>query len=125
MPAHRDHRGRRTSITAADLVLSAAVTVAAVVTTWTWLTGQLAALLFRGGWPSLTPGRRWERPCGCRGTWATRAWPGRQRAAGLPGPFGFVVAGPLSSPRSVTGARLVPCGARAAGRPGVRVAAAA
>jgi hypothetical protein len=95
----RPHRPSGPALTGdlADAIMLAAVTVAAVVTTGSWLTGQLAALLFHGAWPPVSIGQAlgaaWLLP-GHLGD-PRQAWPASARPD-LPGPFGFLVAGILS-----------------------------
>jgi len=86
-----------------------AVTVAAVIMTWSWLTGQLATLLFDGRWAPVSVwqalGAAWQLPGHLNDP--RQAWPASVRPQ-LPGPFGFVVAGSLSA--AVTGAITVTLG---------------
>jgi type IV secretion system protein VirD4 len=78
---------------ASDLVLGVALGVAAAVGAGTWLTGQLAALLFRGRWPSVS------FPAAVEAALAVPHHPGDPREAwpaavrpDLPGLTGFAVA---------------------------------
>jgi type IV secretion system protein VirD4 len=79
---------------ATDLILLCSLTIVAVVCTGTWLTGQLAALLFRGDWPAVSVGQAlaaaWALPGHLRDP--RLAWPAGVRPQ-LPGAFGFLVAG--------------------------------
>jgi type IV secretion system protein VirD4 len=83
---------------ASDLILLFSLTLAAVVSTGTWLTGQLAALLFRRDWPPVSIGQAltaaWRLPGDVRDP--RLAWPASVRPQ-LPGPAGFLVAGILAS----------------------------
>jgi hypothetical protein len=82
----------------ADLILLGFLTLAAAVSTGAWLTGQLAALLFRGKWPPVSIGQSlaaaWRLPGDVRDP--KTAWPASVRPE-LPGPAGFLVAGILST----------------------------
>jgi hypothetical protein len=77
-----------------DVILLIALTVVAVSCTWSWLTGQLAALFFHGDWPpvslwqALTAAWRLPRHLGD----PAMAWPASVRPE-LPGPLGFAAAG--------------------------------
>jgi hypothetical protein len=77
-----------------DIVLLASLTIVAVVSTGTWLTGQLAALFFYGDWPPVSIGQAltaaWRLPGHVHDP--RLAWPASARPQ-LPGPFGFLVAG--------------------------------
>ena len=79
---------------ATDIVLFVSLTIVAVVTTGTWLTGQFAALLFHGDWPPVSIGQAlaaaWRLPVDVHDP--RLAWPASARPQ-LPGPFGFLVAG--------------------------------
>jgi hypothetical protein len=72
-------------------------TMAAVGSTWSWLTGQLAALFSHGDWPPVSVGQAltaaWRLP-GHMGD-PRMAWPASTRAE-LPGPLGFWFAGAAS-----------------------------
>jgi type IV secretion system protein VirD4 len=79
---------------AAEYVIAAVIAAAVVVLAVTWVTGQLAGLLFRGAWPPVSvgqalsiDGRLASHPADPR-----LAWPARARPS-LPGPAGFAVAG--------------------------------
>src|ERR1700743_1330520 len=82
----------------ADVALLFSLTAIAVVSTGTWLTGQLAALLFRGHWPAVSIGQAliaaWRLPGDVRDP--PLAWPASVRVQ-LPGPGGFLVAGIIAS----------------------------
>ena len=79
---------------ATDIALLVSLTIVAIVTTGTWLTGQLAALLFHGAWPRVSVGQAlaaaWRLPAHVHDP--RLAWPASVRPQ-LPGPFGFLVAG--------------------------------
>ena len=83
---------------ATDVILLVCLTIIAVVSTGTWLTGQLAALFFRRDWPAVSIGQAltaaWRLPADARDPRA--AWPASVRPE-LPGPFGFLVAGIVAS----------------------------
>lgn len=83
---------------ASDVILLFALTIVAVFTTGTWLTGQLAAFLFRGHWPPVSFGQAltaaWRLPADVRDP--RMAWPAGVRSQ-LPGPAGFLVAGIVAS----------------------------
>jgi type IV secretion system protein VirD4 len=83
---------------ATDIALLASLTIVAIVTTGTWLTGQLAALFFRGDWPPVSVGQAlaaaWRLPGHVHDP--RLAWPASARPQ-LPGPFGFLVAGLVAS----------------------------
>lgn len=76
-----------------DLVLIGVVGLIAAVAIGTWLTGQVAALFFHGGWPSVSLGQAlaaaWNLP-GDLGD-PRQAWPAGVRGE-LPGSAGFLVA---------------------------------
>jgi hypothetical protein len=77
-----------------DIVLAIALTLAAVIATAAWLTGQLAALLAHGDWPPVSIGQAlaaaWRLPGHLRDP--RRAWPAPVRRE-LPGPGEFIPAG--------------------------------
>jgi type IV secretion system protein VirD4 len=77
-----------------DVLLLIFLTVAAVSSTWSWLTGQLAALFSHGDWPPVSIGQAlaaaWRLPAHLRDP--RMAWPASVRAQ-LPGPLGFWLAG--------------------------------
>jgi hypothetical protein len=79
---------------ATDVILLFCLTIVAVVSTGTWLTGQLAALFFHGDWPPVSIGQAlaaaWRLPGHVHNP--RLAWPASARPQ-LPGPFGFLVAG--------------------------------
>lgn len=81
-----------------DVILLFSLTIIAVISTGAWLTGQLAALLFRGDWPPVSIGQSltaaWRLPADVRDP--RQAWPASVRPE-LPGPAGFLVAGILAS----------------------------
>jgi hypothetical protein len=83
---------------AADVILLFALTILAVVSTGTWLTGQLAALYFRRHWPAVSIGQAltaaWRLPGDVHDP--RLAWPASVRPE-LPGPVGFLVAGIAAS----------------------------
>jgi len=83
---------------ATDIVLLASLTIIAIVSTGTWLTGQLAALLFHGAWLRVSVGQAlaaaWRLPGDTNDPRA--AWPASVRPQ-LPGPFGFLVGGLVAS----------------------------
>jgi hypothetical protein len=83
---------------AGDVILLFSLTTLAVISTGTWLTGQLAALVFRGHWPRVSIGQAltaaWRLPAAVRDP--RLAWPASVRPQ-LPGPGGFLVAGTLAS----------------------------
>src|SRR5690242_20732475 len=74
-----------------DVLLIGALTLAAIVATATWLTGQLAALAFGGHWPPVSVGQAlyaaWMLPLHLGDP--RQAWPATVRGE-LPGPFGFL-----------------------------------
>jgi hypothetical protein len=76
-----------------DIVLLVLLTVALAVMAGTWLTGQLAALLFRGWWPDVGVTAAWQATLELPGHLADPrlAWSAAVRPD-LPGPPGFVVA---------------------------------
>jgi type IV secretion system protein VirD4 len=82
---------------AGDVILLFSLTIVAVFTTGTWLTGQLAAFLFRGHWPPVSIGQAltaaWRLPGDIPDP--RMAWPASVRSQ-LPGPAGFLVAGSLA-----------------------------
>jgi len=82
---------------AGDVIVLFSLTIVAVFTTGTWLTGQLAALLFGGHWPPVSFGQAltaaWRLPADIRDP--RMAWPAAVRSQ-LPGPAGFLVAGILA-----------------------------
>ncbi len=82
----------------ADLIVLAAVTIAAIVTTWSWLTGQLAALLFGGHWPPVSVWQALAAAWSLPGHLSDprQAWPASVRPQ-LPGPWGFLAAGTVSA----------------------------
>ena len=77
-----------------DVILIGVATVAAVVTTGTWLTGQLAALAFRGHWPPVSVGQALYAASmlPLHLSDPRQAWPAGMRGE-MPGPFGFLGAG--------------------------------
>jgi len=83
---------------AADVVVLFSLTIVAVVSTGTWLTGQLAALFFRRDWPAVSIGQAltaaWRLPADLHDP--RLAWPASVRTQ-LPGPLGFLVAGIVAS----------------------------
>jgi type IV secretion system protein VirD4 len=83
---------------ATDVILLISLTTAAVVSTGTWLTGQLAAFFFRGDWPPVSVGQAltaaWRLPADVHDP--RLAWPASVRPQ-LPGPAGFLVAGIVAS----------------------------
>jgi len=83
---------------ATDVILLFSLTIVAVVSTGTWLTGQLAALFFRGHWPPVSIAQAltaaWRLPADVRDP--RLAWPASVRPQ-LPGPVGFLVAGIVAS----------------------------
>jgi hypothetical protein len=82
----------------ADLILLCSLTLVAAISTGAWLTGQLAALLFRGDWPPVSIGQSlaaaWRLPGDVRDP--KMAWPAGVRPD-LPGATGFLVAGILAT----------------------------
>jgi type IV secretion system protein VirD4 len=80
-----------------DVLLLIFLTVTAVGCTWSWLTGQLAALFSHGDWPPVSIGQAlaaaWRLPAHVRDP--RMAWPASVRAE-LPGPAGFLIAGAAS-----------------------------
>jgi type IV secretion system protein VirD4 len=74
-----------------DVLLIGALSIAAIVTTVTWLTGQIAALAFKGHWPPVSVGQAlyaaWMLPLHLGDP--RQAWPAGVRSE-LPGPFGFL-----------------------------------
>src|SRR5215469_23633 len=77
-----------------DVILLIYLTLAAVSCTWSWLTGQLAALVSHGDWPPVSIGQAlaaaWRLPAHVRDPRV--AWPATVRTK-LPGPLGFLLAG--------------------------------
>jgi len=82
----------------ADYVIAAVATAAAAVTAGTWVTGQLAGLLFRQTWPPVSIGQSLS----IAGRLARHladprmAWPSAARSS-LPGPAGFAIAAVLTA----------------------------
>jgi type IV secretion system protein VirD4 len=80
-----------------DVLLLIFLTVAATCSTWSWLTGQLAALFSHGDWPPVSLGQAlaaaWRLPAHTGDP--KMAWPASVRPE-LPGPLGFWVAGVAS-----------------------------
>ena len=78
---------------ATDVILLVSLSIVAVISTGTWLTGQLATLFFRGEWPPVSVGQAltaaWRLPGDLRDP--RSAWPAGVRPQ-MPGPFGFLVA---------------------------------
>ncbi len=79
-----------------DYLIAAFIAAAVVITAGTWLTGQLAGLLFRGTWPAVTPGQSLAAAAALNHHWTDprQAWPAAARPA-LPGLPGFAVASAL------------------------------
>jgi len=79
-----------------DYVLAGLVALAAAVMAGTWVTGQLAGLLFRQSWPAASPGQMLSTALAVPRHWADPrlAWPAAAQPA-LPGAAGFAVAGGL------------------------------
>ncbi len=80
-----------------DYVIAVLAGAAAVTTVGTWLTGQLAGLLFHGTWPAVTPGQGLAIAAALPHHWTDprQAWPIGARQA-LPGLPGFVITGALA-----------------------------
>jgi type IV secretion system protein VirD4 len=83
---------------ATDIILLVCLTLVAIVSTGTWLTGQLAALFLHGDWPPVSVGQAlaaaWRLPGHVHNP--RLAWPASARPQ-LPGPFGFLVAGTVAT----------------------------
>jgi len=82
----------------ADYVIAALATAAAAVTAGTWVTGQLAGLLFRQTWPPVSVGQSLSIAGRLAGHLADprMAWPAAARSS-LPGPAGFAIAAVLTA----------------------------
>jgi type IV secretion system protein VirD4 len=79
-----------------DYLIVAVLCVTAAAGGGTWITGQLAGLLFRGTWPPVTFAQALAAAAALPGHLGDprRAWPAAARGY-LPGPAGFTVAGVL------------------------------
>jgi type IV secretion system protein VirD4 len=81
-----------------DVLLLIALSLAAVITTGAWLTGQLAALFSHGDWPPVSIWQAltaaWQLPADIGDP--KMAWPATVRPE-LPGPLGFLAAGIVAS----------------------------
>ena len=82
----------------ADYVIAALVATAAAVTAGTWVTGQLAGLIFRHTWPPVSIGQSLAIAGRLAGHLADprMAWPPAARPS-LPGPAGFAAAAVLAA----------------------------
>jgi type IV secretion system protein VirD4 len=82
----------------ADYVIAALATAAAAVTVGTWVTGQLAGLLFRQTWPPVSIGQSLSIAGRLAGHLADprMAWPAAARSS-LPGLAGFAIAAVLTA----------------------------